>query len=476
MEDNKAFPFRVRTIRRLNKQNVGRTVETLEAQQWIDFTLRDGSYNRITDADLNLQDIYVSSYEDTDNKAFAPVWGPFNKMHFYRENFELVSALIVNAELPNWVDYSDFSTMETVEQQLYLTNLFSAEYSSGVPYHAFRLQTTDDNAVRMTENTVHYAMGGSDGTMTPAVFATLVSREMQRFSDDNDELQDDAKYPFSNLFDSGFPLQVKYDLMRFISRRKDTAVAVCTHQFGGPELTASQDSSLAISLRSRMQMYPESEFFGTPTVRGYVVGRSGVMIGEKWNKRVPYALELAYNMARYMGAANRQWKSELSIDTAPNNEVSLLKDINAVWTGSRQKHRDWDNGLIWVEHSDVRTLYCPALKSVYDNDTSVLTSIPNVQICMELTKIGYRARRLFSGNSKLTRGQLADRIVEYVTDEVYATGNFDNRVLVKPEVTFTKADNARGYSWTLTIRVEMNNMMTVQTLIIEPHRKGEQDA
>ena len=88
--------------------------------------------------------------------------------------------------------------------------------------------------------------------------------------------------------------------------------------------------------------------------------------------------------------------------------------------------------------------------------------------CVELEKVGDRARRQYSGNSKLTNAQLAERVVDYVNESV--KGRFDSRFIIVPEVYFTKADTARGYSWTLKIKIGAPNLKTVQTLIVEAYR------
>lgn len=57
-----------------------------------------------------------------------------------------------------------------------------------------------------------------------------------------------------------------------------------THTVGDRELTASEEHSLAIALRTRLQMYPESDYFGTPVLRGMIVGRSGKLRNSQFTK------------------------------------------------------------------------------------------------------------------------------------------------------------------------------------------------
>ena len=49
---------------------------------------------------------------------------------------------------------------------------------------------------------------------------------------------------------------------------------------------------------------------------------------------------------------------------------------------------------------------------------------------------------------------------------------FDGRFTIIPNTYFTDADTARGYSWTLMLKIYANNMDTVETLIIQANRAG----
>lgn len=90
-----------------------------------------------------------------------------------------------------------------------------------------------------------------------------------------------------------------------------------------------------------------------------------------------------------------------------------------------------------------------------------------------MEKIGERVRTEFSGNTKLTNGQLKDRIEARVNELVQ--GRFDDRFEITPTVDFTRADIARGYSWLLKISIRANNMKTAQTLYIEALRYESND-
>jgi hypothetical protein len=465
ISDQKAYPFRMACIGRASELSTARVIETQSAEQFVNVTFKQDVIDRNTDSEVSIGNVFIQAYQNLNDPNLPPTYGPFGRLHVYNSQIEALLADFYAAEVPFIDSFSDFDESEGEEFKF---NFISGVSSQNVPYHSFQLVTGVSNSVRLTESSTIFAKGGADGTMNETNFATLVAEAVTEYANENSILQDSARYPESIIYDTGFPLATKYALCSFIAVRKDTAVVLSTHDVLGQELTASEESALAIALRTRLQMYPESEFFGTPTMRGMIIGRSGKLISSQYRKKLPLTMEIAAKAAAYMGAGNGKWKSGFSFDMAPASEVTMFQDVNVTFTPATVRNKDWANGLNWVESYGRRSLYFPALKTVYDNDTSVLNSFFTMMACVELEKVGERARRRFSGVSSLTNAQLVERVNRFVTENV--TGRFDDRFTIIPDAYFTKADIARGYSWTLAIKIYAPNMKTVMTLSIESYR------
>lgn len=463
--NEKVYPFRIACVARPDELSTARTVETQAAEQYVNVCWKPDVINRLVDSELSIDNVFIQAYQELSDPRFPPSYGPFGQVHVYHSQLDAVLALVYEAEAAYIDEFSDFKDEEGEEHRF---NLIGGCSSQGVPYHSYQLITGSANSVRLNESSTLYARGASDGTMNEALFAERVAEEVVEYANENSVLQDTAKYPQSIIYDSGFPLDTKYALLSFNALRKDTAVVLATHDVLGNTLSASEESALAVALRTRAQMYPESEYFGTPTMRAMIVGRSGKMIGSQYRKHLPLTLEIAAKAAAYMGAGNGKWKSGFSFDMAPNSEVSMFQDINVTFTPAKVRNKDWANGLNWVESYGRRSVYFPALKTVYDNDTSVLNSFFTMMACVELQKVGDRARRRFSGVSSLTNAQIIERVNQFVSDDV--EGRFDGRFIIQPDAYFTQADIARGYSWTLPIKLYAPNMKTVMTLSIEAYR------
>lgn len=475
MSSSKVYPFRMTAIRRSTATSTAKIVETLAGEPYFDFCLKPGVINPATDSEMYIGDTYLGKYESIKDKRFPPQYADISGIKIYQENADTVLGMLFDKEVDFFGEAgSDFSVGQTAEEALYMYNLFTFTSTSGAPYHSVKLNTADANAVRLSEGTNLFCKGGSDGTMTAAVFNQLVSDAISEYANPNSYLMDTAVYPESIFYDSGFPLPVKHKLCNFIAVRKDTAVVLSTYEVDGQALSAAEDHSVAISLRTKLQMFPESDYFGTPVCRGMIVGRNGVLRNSQYKKRLPLTLELAVKSAKFMGAGNGRWKPEYLFDKAPNNEIRLFDDVSVTFTPAQQRNKDWDVGLNYAMSFSRSSLYFPALKTVYNDDTSVLNSYFTVMACVEIQKVGERVHRMFTGSTSLTDAQLIERVNRAV--ENMTSGRFADMFKVVPAAYMSDADNLRGYSFTLPVRLYASNMKTVMSLSIEAYRMSDYSA
>ena len=392
------------------------------------------------------------------------LYGDFGDLYIYQNNIDTLLGMFHTKEIPfinsSFYDFTD----DPLDKHLF--NFVGGVTSSGAPYQSFVFVETN-NSVRLSPLTNIYAAGGSDGTMTNESFATAVGNYMDRYLDPNDELMDLAYHSESIIYDSGFPLEVKKKLCNFIALRKDTFVVLGTHTDGGPTLTASEEYSLGISLRTQLRLTPESDYFGTSVMRGLVMGRSGLIRGSKWKNQTSMTYELLNMASKYMGASNGKWKNGFNFDGAPGSVISTMYDLNIKWVSNAVRNRNWDVGLNYPLRYDHKSFFFPAVKTVYDDDTSVLNSFLTAMAICYLNKVGHAAWREFSG-SILSGPQLTDRLNEFVTDRT--KDRFDGRFIITPKATITDMDALRGFSWTLPIEIGAPNMKTVETTYVQAKR------
>lgn len=464
MANDAAYPYFISLIRRPDALSAPKVTETLFGEQRLMVTFKQDVIDPLTDSRLYIGDTLINSYQNLTDLRYPKLFGDFDGLKVYQDNIDLLLGLFHSAEVPFIDSFSDFSA-NAADKHLF--NFVTGVSSYNVPYHSF-VFVDSVNTVRFSEFTNVYAAGGSDGTIDHATHALLVKNDVERYLDPNDEVQELAVNVESIIYDTGFPLATKYALTSFIAQRKDTFVVLSTHDVEDRILNASEEHSLAIALRTRLQMYPESDYFGTPVMRGMIVGRSALLRNSQYAKHLPLSAEIAIKSAKYMGAGIGKWKNGSHFDGAPGSVVDYMYDINITWVPASVRNRNWDVGLNWVQAYDRRSYFFPALKTVYDNDTSVLNSYFTAMAICQLNKVAHAAWREFTGVSHLTNAQLATRVNDFVVNRTQ--NRFDGRFVIAPDAFFTDMDLLRGFSWTLPIKIYAPNMKTVMTTFVQAYR------
>jgi hypothetical protein len=463
----KAFPYFYSVIKRADTLSSPKQVETLFGEQKIMVTLKPGVVDPMSGQQMYFGDKAVSAYQNLTDLRYPKVFGEFGSVHVYDSNIDTLVTLFHAAEVPFIDQNSDF-TSNAADKHLF--NFVTGVTSAGIAYNSY-VFVDSANSVRFSDYTNVYAAGGTDGTMNNTVFDQLVRQEMANYLDANHPVQEKAINVESAFYDTGFGMDTKYSLCNAIAVRKDTYVVLGTHQVDGPVLTASEEHSIAIALRTRLQMFPESDYFGTPVMRGMIVGRSATVRNSLYTGRLPLTYEVAMGAATYMGAGDGRWKSGAQMDGAPGSVVKYMTDINITWVPVSVRNRNWDVGLNWVQAYDRSSYFFPALKTVYDNDTSVLNSFLTMVAICELNKIANETWRQFSGRSDLSPAQLVQKTNDYFTSRV--ANRFDGRFIVRPDAQVTDLDNLRGFSFTMPIKLFANNMRTVMTTYVQAFRMSD---
>ncbi len=466
MDSIRAYLYNFSVVEAASPTAAPATVPTVLNDQSVMVSLLPGSLDA-TGAQLYVGDVFLQSYQDLTNPAYPPVYGDFSKMAIYQNNLDTLLQEFYNAELPLINSFSDITANPA---DMYMINIASWVSSQGAPYSAI-VPVVAANSTILSQYTNVMAAGGSDGTMNNTLFAGLVATECMRYLDPNDPVQDLAMNVESIMYDSGFPLATKQAMCAFVGVRHDTFVVLSTYEVDQPQLTQAQEMSTAIALRTQLQLYPESTYFGTPVMRGMVMGYSATLLNSQYTKPLPLTLEVAIKSAVYMGAGNGAWKNGSNFDGAPGSILQYMVNPTISWLPATARNKAWDAGLNWVQTYDRRSVFFPALKTVYNNDTSVLNSYFTAMAICYLNKVAHAAWREFSGVSHLTGAQLVERVNSFVSDAV--KGKFDNRFVIVPAAFFTTSDAANGFSWTLPIKIYSNNMDTVMTTYVQAFRMSD---
>jgi hypothetical protein len=527
MEIINAYLYRMTMVRREKDSTTPLLIETLGGDSSVDFTLKQNVLHPRTKQPLNISRSVLPPYENLKDRSITPIHGPFGRVHAYESNINTVLALLIEGDqyvdLPTqWSNLSHALPGESVYNPYmggygrtepfyfsptngkvnHLLNFFTGVDQNNVPFAVLDAESsTNYGGVALGNNAVHYADGGSDGLYYDAygqpdrlrnleMFDTLVRTQLRNYGSLEAKVLDEARYPLSAIWDTGFSLPTKHAMLTPLSLRKDLWVALATQavaDYSNPDVplanqfawrlpnTGAEESSLAMLLSERAAVYPESELYGTSVCRAIIVGRTDELLNTSYQGILPYTIDVLDKVAKYMGAGDGVWKSTFNFSSWPNNTVTEFADANITYRSPTAYDKDWDNGLIWVQYFDSRSLYYPAFQTVYKNDTSVLNSFFTMAGCVELTKICARVIRELQGDDSLTEAQFIQKSDRRI-NELATAAKFDNRFVIRPTTYKTAADNAYGFSWSVRADLYANNMQTVGQLTIVVHRRDELDA
>jgi hypothetical protein len=536
MKSVKAFLYRLMCVEKAKLTNTATITETNGGDLSIDLAFKRNVVNPITNQVLSINETFIDHWQDITSPNVPPKYGPFSQIKVYEDNIDTLLNLLVNGEtaadhhirtatddlsltntdfvtttIPgekewdsgNAYDGDNFGRTSDLafsnSANLHLLNPFTAIDLNGVPFETVDVKTSGvSGAISFSENTTHYAVGGNDGLANAnnpnakvidlQEYDALVGAYFLAFGNDSTvPLLDEAKYPISAVWDSGFSINTKKALLTPISRRKDiytvlSPQAIAEYQDPNVAYNAltnpfnyvtasnnvSTENSIAVALKNYAALFPESVIDGTAACRAIIIGQTGKLIDGSIPDTLPLTLDFADKVSKYMGAGNGRWVSEFSFDESPRNQVSLFRNVSLPWKSEVNYTKDWDAGLCWAQNYDHQSMFFPAYQTVYPDDTSVLNTFMTMAACVELEHVVQRCWRDLTGGSKLTREQFIDRSNQLIVERT--RDRFDARYVIIPETFFTEADSARGYSWSCKVHIYANNMMTVGTFTIVAHR------
>ena len=471
----KSYLYRLAVVSRQDEASTVNVVETLNGEQALDFSFREGVVDPNSDTEISIDDTFMPAFQDIDTAGVSPLYGPFGRVKVYQDNLEQVLAMVGELEAPHGL----LPALELDEDSefLHMVNLVGATSIHGVPYYSFSLEGPAQGGTRFSDSTSIWAEGGSDGTCTFEEHDDLAQEFLSGFGVNEPELADMSRYPFSFFYDSGFTFDTKMACGTLLSYRKNVIVNVATQDVSQPLNSPTVESSMSVSIKNALRLHPESEIHGTGVCRAAVIGHAGEYIGSKYkgpngSKILPFMIEFARKNARYMGASTGIWDSEAAPDMPPNNQVDRFKRHNVGYKGANSRLNDWRTGLVWAQSYDMRSIFWPAIQTVYDDDTSVLNSYYNACIAADLEMVAQTVYNDLVGISgKMTRAQFIQRSDELIMERVL--GRYDGRVTIRPETYFTVFDEQRGYSWRTVIHMYGENMRTVGTYTVEAHRSAD---
>jgi hypothetical protein len=385
------------------------------------------------------------------NNDFASV--PFN-MKVFPENVEAIGQKVMAAE-PMMIDITN----------PYMVDIMTATDLEGHPYDHLQIKTDGvDNVTVMDENVIQYMQGGSDGDTSVETLNSLT--DVWLSGDVFPDIYDQARYPITHIYDSGYPLETKKNIIDFLGIRDDVKVVVGTQDVFNEKNTKEEDQSTGSALRSQLLLHPESTIYGTQACRGTIFQQCGKLISNpNWLQIVPATYDCLIKKCFWQGAVYFKGKPK----GLPNSAVTTLKDINWFPNSDDHKQLSWDTGLNYMQYYDMTGYHYPDVKSIYPYDSSLISDDILCDMLVYLKHVARLQWATFAGRDESPE-LLFGEIRESISDDIYTKFG----VFLKTEVSVyqTDVDKALGYQTTIEIAVYGNFSQRVWNVLI-PVRRNE---
>lgn len=514
-DSNFVRPFRVEMVKRADRKTAPKTVPNNFAENSVDFVFKPNTVDPTFGNDLYLGTSLLDQYRDLSTEGGRiPKYGSFNDIRVYDENVRHILETLYAAELafdneiPDFIEHDQIRggnkikvsepsinsasgdrlnrmadrEDEAHEEMFWQIDFFTGRNINNLPYRSFTVDSllSGNGTVSMDNTTEHWATGGDDGDVSLANFHKMVLEKLIEFKDGTTEYADMARYPFSVFYDTGYPDKIKRAIPFIISARKDTSAVISTHavdeekwnSLTGVELLEASQEATAVSVYStHLRSFPESTIWGTGCIRANLMMQAGKIVGSPYKGYVPLSYELALKRARFIGAGSGVMRPGFGYDQDGVKQLEYMVHANNPFVPQVPRERNWTNGATWAQYYDRNTMFFPAVRTIYKEDSSVLLADINMLIVTDLQKVCFRTWRRLVGNSSLTNAEFVDRSNTMILQDV--DGRYDSRVTIEPTTYFTPADEARGYSWSCDIAAYFNNMRTVGVFTTIVHRKSD---
>lgn len=464
--DQLAQLFALRVYERPDVQSTAVLKLTADRSSEINFSFKKTVVDTATSTKYSFP-LRVKDYDDTQD-GFVPVPGPVGRTKVYYDNLEAVLGLLYTAEKA-----ANASLLEGEGAQHQINFLGGVDFYNN-PYYTFRVQGVADGGVNMNDVAIYYAEGGSDGSYKDAkgntisktaMYNQLCKEQFDNYGDLKDiEVLDDARYPQSAYWDCGYDLETKKSLISVIGKRKDIVVYISTFIDGHERLSALEQRSMGSALRTYARLFPESSLYGTSTCRVVFFMQSGYLAGDDSGEWYPHLLDHAYKRSLYAGSGDGVLKNAKAYDSADNNRVQILSQMDLLWEPNEVRNTNWNLGLNYAQNVNRAQAYVPHVQTVYTEESSVLRDEIALTICVDIEKKCQQAYRMLGVDTRRTTEQTLSELNTILTD---LTNNlYDNRVDISVNAFRTVKDQNSRVRYSCEVSASFNKGMYIGSFTV----------
>lgn len=441
-----AMPYTFGAVRKPYGSDTPSAINSQLGDQTQTFVAKPNAVDERSKRYVSFTDILTSEY---------PNLLPWN-IYLYSENIEAIGKLIMAVEADDDPSLTD----------PYLVNLVEPINVEGIPYGHVAM-STDPDAINLDENYILYLQNGADGTMTDELIEELTRTYLAGVV--YPELMDSARYQFTHIFDTGVSIETKYAFIDFLSQREDIKIILSTQTIAMGRLnTAAEDLSTGAALYARCLLQPESSLKGTPCFRAEIYMQAGYLVdGSAYTGFIPSTYDVLIKKSRYASTTSLTGTP----GGLPNSDISVfdLDRLSYTPVNSESKQRAWDGGLNYFQYYNQNAVHWPAMRTVYQHDTSVLSDATFSDVVVYTKHIVREIWAQFTGTTS-SFDQISTRASAALTSALSSMMNG----LYRSSVNFyqTEDDRKLGYKAHCTVQLWANGQQRVWVIDIETNREN----
>lgn len=329
----------------------------------------------------------------------------------------------------------------------YLIDLISGKDLDGNHYDHIAINPASSTVV--SSDVVNYCLGGSDGLTTQTVFEGLIQDWLE--GSNHGEFTNLQQHPITHFSDPGFSMATKLLLFNMLGLRDNLKLDISTQDTSLKANTQAQDMAAGLTLAMRAQMFPESTIAGVGCTRVGIYAHAARLINSSaYTGLVPFTLNRLIERRDLDGGLYVKGSS----GGLPNSQVTIFQKPNWIADDEDLRKLAWGRAINVVQHASRTVFHYASLRTVYPNDTSLLSDDEISDRILYTFKIARRMWSKYAG-VKEPQGKIYP-IIERDIDQTCAAAFSSDVVTVTSNVFQTAADANLGYATSINLNVAGN--------------------
>lgn len=372
-------------------------------------------------------------------------------------------------EFPGVTKSGSTYTVATDSEVGYMVNVISGINLNGVTYDHVAIDVEDSHADAATlqYGAYNFLQGGEDGVLTDDVIEEEVAQFFKGNLPADGSIVDKFRYPMTHIYDTGYKMSTKFDIIDFLNIRDDVVIELSTQDVSlGVMNDRMTDEANGEALRAYALLQRESIAMGTDCCRCAIYPQSGYLADNSYDGIVPFTFWSAMKHAQY---GNLTVMSAQEPRGLPYSLNEYFRDYNWLNFNEAGQARVWDNGMNYCQAADMTRIFYPSQRTVYRADSSALTDLWFVDAIVYTKHVIRQTWATHVGRNDFA--DVLDRdIIAFITNEL--TALFNGKYVFETGIVTSEEERKLGYIKRVLVRITSPSTLRVLEVDVEVNRES----